>query len=391
MNFCMRCGTKLQKGDAFCPQCGTKVMELPVQPAAAEQPPQKTEQASPQPREAEQPSQQPAQTPAQEPQPQQTAQSEPQAPEQAYQPPKPPQQAQPAAGFEDEFEMVQPPQQGWNGYGGNYAPPRQAQQSPYARPTANYGQNRPAQGSYFNQGQPGYGQRPAYGNGYPQQRPGTRTVKGYGPDGRPIPVKNRGWLKLLSLIFALGLLAAAVGLAGNIYFDRSWKEITKDSKQSETNYALDAQFEDLAKRLIKAEIRQDPAEFRKIMLEGNHLDGYYGDDRKYGNADNDAIIKEWMKAYNEFCDKSFGYRWTIMKVGAYGDTLLLIGGITAGAALLLWLILGGTRAGLSRTTVMPVLVMVIIWGAGLMLAALVIAPVDIAALRGKPDMPTLEL
>ena len=65
-----------------------------------------------------------------------------------------------------------------------------------------------------------------------------------------------------------------------------------------------------------------------------------------------------------------------MKIGAWGDTLMIAGGIAAGVSLLLWLILGGTTAGFTRTTMMPLLVMVLIWIAGIMLIAVLIAPVD---------------
>ena len=71
-------------------------------------------------------------------------------------------------------------------------------------------------------------------------------------------------------------------------------------------------------------------------------------------------IREGMKAANEKAEKEFGYRWTVMKIGASAEQWMLIGGIAAGAALLLWLILGGGSAGISRTTVMPLLVTVLI-------------------------------
>ena len=348
MNFCMKCGTKLKPGDRFCGACGSKVPDAPQAASAVSQPVQEQAAAPQQPA--------PGKTVA-VPQPvsQQTEWEQPfSVPGQLTQ-----------DEWEDEFEMVPP-----------------VQHSPYARPVPpqRYEQN---QGGYF-------GQRPQQQSGYngnygrPQPRPdgygnhnrsqyngnGYNRPQRYG--GRPAgnrKVQNQGLLKLLSLVFALGLLALAIGLGSSIYQDRSYRETLKDFDG--TN-----QEKELAERSMTSIIREDPTEFLNLSREMLHISGTYQFDGTLNNIQKDVILNR-MKQFNETVEKRAGYRWYFIKVGTMSDPFIIGGGSALGVALVLWLILGGTKAGLSRTTILPMLVMILIWAACIMLLAFVISPVSL--------------
>ena len=355
MNFCMKCGARLQEGDAFCPMCGSKVEELPPQVPV-----------------------QPIQQPQQPTQPQQPIQSQtaPQQQQAAYQREIP--KAIPVSP-EEEYEMVEP-----------------VQQSPYARPaaSANYAQSRPSAPAAYGRQQPanyGYGQQQA-NSGYGQQRGyygqnrpvaantyGRQQPANYGQPG-PKRVKNQGLLKFLSLIFALGLLVAAVGWGCGMYLDRTYNETAEAGASKQQT-----------RDVFRAVVRESPERYRNAILESYHEREYHGSDKELADSQYDSIYKAWMESYNETIQKQVGYRWYIVRIGAYSDTLLLIGGIAAGAALLLWLLLGGTRAGLSRTTLMPLLVMVLIWIACILLAVFLISPVNLAEEMKGVDMPQLSI
>ncbi len=351
MNFCMKCGTKLKPGDRFCGECGSKVPDAP-QAAPAVSQPVRDQAAAPQ---------QPApEKTAAAPQPisQQTEWEEPfSAPEQPAQ-----------DEWEDAFEMVPP-----------------VQQSPYARPAPpqRYVQN---QGNYF-------GKRPQQQSGYngnygrPQLRPdgygnhnrnqyngnSYNRPQGYG-GGRPAgnrKVQNQGLLKLLSLVFALGLLALAIGLGSNIYQDRSYRESVKDSEFSERE-------NEMYKKAYFAIAREDPAELRSIRREIQHLYSTYSSDGTLNNEQQNAELKEQLKQANEHIGKKIGYRWTIIKISLMSDSLMIGGGVAAVVALALWLILGGTKAGLSRATILPLMVMILIWAACVILLAYVITLVNLS-------------
>ena len=354
MNFCMKCGARLQEGDAFCPMCGSRVEELPPQVPV-----------------------QPIQQPQQPTQPQQPIQSQqPTQPQASYQREIP--KAIPVSP-EEEYEMVEP-----------------VQQSPYARPaaSANYAQSRPSAPATYGRQQPanyGYGQQQA-NSGYGQQRGyygqnrpvaansyGRQQPANYGRPG-PKRVKNQGLLKFLSLIFALGLLAAAIGWGCGMYLERTYNATAEANPSNQQTLEI-----------FRAVVREDPKGYRNAVKESYHARNDYSNDKELNDTLYDGIYKTWMESLNEIIQKEVGYRWYIARIGAYGNTLLLIGGIAAGASLLLWLILGGTRAGISQTTLMPLLVMVVIWIVCILLAVFVISPVNLAEEMKAVDVPQLNI
>ena len=121
-------------------------------------------------------------------------------------------------------------------------------------------------------------------------------------------------------------------------------------------------------------IREAPTEFLHLSREMLHISGTYQFDGTLNNIQKDVILNR-MKQFNETVEKRAGYRWYFIKVGTMSDPFIIGGGSALGVALVLWLILGGTKAGLSRTTILPMLVMILIWAACIMLLAFVISPV----------------
>lgn len=273
---------------------------------------------------------------------------------------------------------------------GGYAP--QYQQQQYQQPRQQqYGwQQQQYQQQYPQQQYQQYQQPRQYGAGdYGWQRPAPAEK----------PARHLGLLRLLSVLFALGLIAAAIGIGCQLYFDRTYdkihdsvlneiKEIYQDSEQDTTlissmdNKVVARNKTDI-RSLIAAMVREDPKSLKTalkntlidVIRDTDELSEIYSassDDIKTFVSDladsvEDQLILEYAKEFNRECSQEFGFRWLMLQVGVRSRLVVVAGGGLALLCFLLWLILHGPSAGAARSWFVPMLVI------ALLLAAAVIA------------------
>ena len=285
---------------------------------------------------------------------------------------------------------------------GGYAPqyPQQQYQQPRQQ---NYGwqQQQYPQQQYQQQ----YQQPRQYGAGdYGWQRP-TPPEK---------PVRHLGLLRLLSILFALGLIAAAVGIGCQLYFDRSYDkihdsalaEIRETYKDSEQNTEVVNSIDDKVvarnkadiRSLIAAMVREDPKGLKTalkntlidVIRDTDELSEIYSassDNIKTFVSDladsvEDQLILEYAKEFNKECSQEFGFRWLMLQVGARSLLVVMIGGGLALLCFLLWLILHGPSAGAARSWFVPMLVIALLLAAAIIAVSLfVIDPVTFPEIR----------
>lgn len=285
---------------------------------------------------------------------------------------------------------------------GGYAPqyPQQQYQQPRQQ---NYGwqQQQYPQHQYQQQ----YQQPRQYGAGdYGWQRP-TPPEK---------PVRHLGLLRLLSVLFALGLIAAAIGIGCQLYFDRTYDKI-HDSALNEIKEAYQGSGQDTEmissmdnkvvarnkadiRSLIAAMVREDPKGLKTalkntlidVIRDTDELSEIYSassDDIKTFVSDladsvEDQLILEYAKEFNKECSQEFGLRWLMLQVGARSLLVAIIGGGLALLCFLLWLILRGPSAGAARSWFVPMLVIALLLAAAIIAVSLfVIDPVTFPEIR----------
>ena len=271
----------------------------------------------------------------------------------------------------------QPQQPAWDD---RYAPPqRPAYDSRYAPPPPAYG-NRcapPQRPAYDNRYAPPRQAYPAYGRPNPGRgRNGT-------PPGKP-PLKNKGLLKFLSFLFALGLLVVSAGLAGTIWFNR-YAAASLDTYAERENITerVSARRKRLFNEALVASINSEITDGLKaqVKFKDASTDTAYID--KLNAAELEAY-RENNRLRLEKAEKQFGFSWTVLKFAQNANLFLIAGGILCGFSLILWFALGGRFSRFSRTTVAPLLTMFMIWGICIVLLASLLPAPNLADLS-VPD------
>ncbi len=87
------------------------------------------------------------------------------------------------------------------------------------------------------------------------------------------------------------------------------------------------------------------------------------------DIDNSAL-REPMEKVGQIGSEEFGFRWFMLKIGAKGILITIIGGAVAVLSLLLWLLLGGPSAGAGRTGFAPMLIIALVLAAAIIASCL---------------------
>ena len=230
----------------------------------------------------------------------------------------------------------------------------------------------PPQPVYFRQSA---NPRPAY----PYRQPGNDWGR-YHPPTRKRPLKHRSGLRFLSLLFALGLLTVAAGLAGGNYFSRYVSEtlsgyLTEYQITDEVSSGQKAQFAGALSAAMTVDIRK--ALIAERLFISPDADTSYISRMSDVELEPKRQINERMVRKGK---EQFGIRWTILEFGLHSELLMIIGGILAGLSLVLWLSLGGRASNFSRAANAPLLTMFVIWGICIVILSLVIPAVNFFAI-----------
>lgn len=198
------------------------------------------------------------------------------------------------------------------------------------------------------QQQPTYGYRQAAQQGYgaPQQKaPGAFGAKMKGlwqqVTSQPNGQVDFGLLRILSLVFAVGIILFSLGLGSRIYYNRNVGEVVEDMSTKETR-----QYKDL----IYATFRLDPKGYAKAM-------GMSNADIKAMSKDDLQNAKDSMKDTLDKEFEEYGFRLTMLKFGTlYGSWFLWIGLVIALGAAGFWWLKGGRPYNFQQAVILPALI-----------------------------------
>ena len=198
------------------------------------------------------------------------------------------------------------------------------------------------------QQQPTYGYRQAAQQGYgaPQQKaPGAFGAKMKGlwqqVTSQPGGQVDFGLLRILSLVFAVGIILFSLGLGSRIYYNRNIGEVVEDMSTKETR-----QYKDL----VYAKFRMDPKGVAKAM-------GVSNSDIKEMSKEDLQTAKDAIKDSLDQDYEEYGFRVTMFKFGCvYGSWFLWIGLIIALGAAAFWWLKGGRPYNFQQTVILPALI-----------------------------------
>lgn len=274
-----------------------------------------------------------------------------------------------------------------------------APEAPAAQAAPSYAQyQQPASSGYGTQQQQ-YGQASSgYGAQQQQYQQPRQAAPGYGgyaqpsyPDdygwSRPVqqkkPARHVGLLRLLSLLFALGLIVLAAGIGGNVYLNRFIDE-------SAQNVELSSKERSLTVSGITASINRDAKAYKKAAkelllysLKEAYPDQYSQNKDQineafdtYLSSIDDSELREAMKEDYDANSKEYGFRWFILWIGANASLLMIVGGALAGVTLILWFVFGGASAGPGKTWLLPLLLVAVLLAAGIIVPCFLIEPIE---------------
>ena len=217
---------------------------------------------------------------------------------------------------------------------------------------------------------------------------------------------NRTLLKVLSVVFALGFLAFALGLGGTIYLNRQTGDLIDESIRTQREYYQNAEKEgwmtadEAAKGIREIEksskqIRRTAARILAPRLRGDVIGSLRATVETLGDydlsdytAEEKETVRKNVEQQKERMEEQIrsmsaeelkdqredllednkeniekvGIRYVWLIIGGYGTILMIIGGALALIALIAWFILGGLRGSLSETTVLPAVIACIVVG-----------------------------
>ncbi len=277
---------------------------------------------------------------------------------------------QPAGGYRRSQQRYgQQPQQPQQQQG--YAPqqPHQPQQQGYA----------PQQ--YSAPQQQNYGTQPTFGapQGYGAQanpRAGIadfgKKVKGFGNKYKAAPGKpvNSGLLRIVSLIFAVGMLLLSIGIATGIYSNRCYDEsgygsASTNSKRIAASYLTAGTNVEAIRNIARQEAK----------LQAKHSYTTVEKDR-YTETKNNEEAKKALKTELDAVKEHFGgFNWFMMQLGLRSGVFIWLGAIIAILSGAAWWFMGGRIATLRQNAVMPALYGVCVFFVLMLFFCLVLAPV----------------
>lgn len=228
---------------------------------------------------------------------------------------------------------------------------------------------------------------------------------GYSAPKKAAP-SNRGILRAMSIIFAIGFLICAFGTSGLVYYHRqvgfTVDEMVEafgglgDITQKQINLAKGQLARSMGPQLRCDVIGAERAEVPTVdeYMESNNVDREKAvkaveDEKK----ETEEYIKELsakdLKDRREEMAKSnrenvekVGFRAVWLIVSAYHTLIMIIGGALMLIALIAWLALGGTSGPLSETTVLPAVIACVALGVILIVVfGLAISPIRAEEMR----------
>ncbi len=240
------------------------------------------------------------------------------------------------------------------------------------------------------------------------------------PVGREeIPVKKKemkraGLPRLLAVLFALGVIAAALGLGAKTYLDRTLDTLAEEGvirNESLADHPLrkalsEQEIKDYIRESFPVILQQDRAGLEAFVRKAQDLmirnspDDFrtyaMHDEAKYQNlldrATAEILAKdEFTGGLKELVSKArqkLGLRWILLEAALHSREIMIAGAALAALSLLLWFILGGVSAGVVRGGLIPVLLVSAACAAAILLLAAKMAPassqgIDIAEFIAK--------
>ena len=183
--------------------------------------------------------------------------------------------------------------------------------------------------------------------------------------------ENKGALRFLSLLFAIGLLIFAVGLGGHFFYDRQADSAIRESAEEYHKELSDDELKEAKESFSKELAFVLKSDVKGLLKE----EGATDEDIKNLSDDTLNYLRDNLKEINKKGQEEFGFLWTLLKAGARSSLLMIIGGALAVLALIIWLARGGTSAPLSQTTMAPAVCILVILAAVAVVACLfLIAP-----------------
>ena len=210
------------------------------------------------------------------------------------------------------------------------------------------------------------------------------------------PAQRTGLLRLLSVLFALGVIAAGLGFGAKTYLNRTLDALTEESvlrNEALAEHPLrqamsEEEIKDYVRKAVPVILRQDKTEIKALVREALEMmirnsaedfRAYYTrDEEKYreriGRATEQVLAnEEFTRGLQELTRKvkqQPALRRLLLAIALHSREITAAGAALAGLALLLWLILGGISAGVLRSGLLPaLLVSAACAGAVLLLAA----------------------
>lgn len=244
-----------------------------------------------------------------------------------------------------------------------------------AQPVYGYRQAAQMQAQQAQQAQQGYGAPQGYGYGAPVMQPRAglkdRAMNFFaGLKADPVKPVNRMLLRILSVVFAVGLLLLAIGIASGIYANRCFDESEYASSSGST------------KAIITEYLRvgTNVKALRNADKSNSRLDAKRSYEKfswdKTADTDNDKNIKTRLEEELDKVRENYGgFTWFMMKLGLLNPLFIWLGAIIAILSGCAWWILGGRIATLSENAVMPAIYGVLGFFALLLILCLILAPV----------------
>ena len=214
------------------------------------------------------------------------------------------------------------------------------------------------------------------------------------------PARKTGLLRLLSVLFALGVLTAGLGTGAKIYLDRSLDAMAEEAilrnealADHPIRQALGAdEIKAYVREFFPAVLRQDKTGLKPLVRKAQDLmiRNAPEDFRTYAMRDaakyedlldraaeavlSDGAFTEKLREITEKTRTRLGVRWYLLEAALYSRPLTVAGAALSAAALLMWLLLGGVSAGMIKTGMLPALLLSAACAGAMLLAAGNLAP-----------------